>query len=46
MDPWVDLISPVVGAALAVSTIFFPVFIVISETQWHQSTSATLYVEQ
>ena len=46
MDLWVDLISPFVGAVLAVSTIFFPFSAVIVSGQWHQTTNAPLSAER
>jgi hypothetical protein len=46
MDLWSDLVSPVVGAALAVSTIFFPLLTVTMEASWYSQTNATISAEQ
>jgi len=47
MDFWTDCLAHLVGAALAVSTIFLPFGIVLIESGWTSHTrEKALYLEQ
>ena len=45
MDLWTDLIAPLVGTVISVSTIFFPFIIVVDGSQW-DSTSSRMITSQ
>jgi hypothetical protein len=45
MDIWCELLTKWVGAALAVSTIFFPAYTVLSDVPWTQATERNSYLE-
>ena len=42
MDPFVDLKSSMVGAAIAVSTIFLPFFAITGDIRWKQTQGLTI----